>query len=48
MSTQIYNTSSDLKVNPYFMSLLEKPKDDINGNLTNLMIKNDVNKMWLY
>ena len=29
MSSKIYNTSSDLKVNPYHMSLLEKPTDDI-------------------
>jgi len=48
MSSKIYNTSSDLKVNPYHMSLLEKPTDDIDGNISHSMIKEDVKIMWLY
>jgi hypothetical protein len=48
MSTKIYNTSSNLKVNPYHMSLLEKPTDDIDGNISDSIIKEDVKIMWLY
>ena len=48
MSAYVYNTSSDLKVNPYHMSLLEKPTDDIDGNISHSMIKEDVKIMWLY
>ena len=48
MSTHIYSTSSDLKVNPYQMSLLEKPSDSIDGNISDSIIKEDVGMMWLY
>ena len=48
MSTHIYSTAIDLKVNPYNMSLLEKPTDDIDGNFSHSMIKEDVKIMWLY
>ena len=48
MSTHIYSTSSDLKVNPYQMSLLEKPSDSIDGNISDSIIKEDVKMMWLY
>ena len=48
MSTYIYNTSGDLKVNPYQMSLLEKPTDDIDGKISLSPIKEDVKIMWLY
>jgi flavin-dependent dehydrogenase len=48
MSTHIYSTAIDLKVNPYNMSLLEKPTDDIDGNISHSMIKEDVKIMWLY
>jgi hypothetical protein len=30
------------------MSLLEKPIDDIDGNISDSIIKEDVKKMWLY
>ena len=48
MSSYIYNTSEEIKVNPYKMSLLNKPVDDIDGLERDEKIKQDVKTMWLY
>lgn len=48
MSNKIYDTPEELKVNPYQMSLKEKPTDDIDGNSSESHIKKDVKVMWLY
>ncbi|MGB0886650.1 MAG: NAD(P)/FAD-dependent oxidoreductase [Vicingaceae bacterium] len=48
MSTEIYGTSDDLKVNPYEMTLNVKPTNVDGGNEYVQSIKEDVDTMWLY
>ncbi|MFT7612534.1 MAG: flavin-dependent dehydrogenase [Parvicellaceae bacterium] len=48
MSKKIYGTSMDLKVNPYKMSLKEKPEDGEGGNDIDDDIRKDVARMWYY
>ncbi len=48
MSTKIYGTATDLKVDPYTMTLKERPIDNEMGTLARPAIKADVAVMWYY
>ena len=48
MSRKVYDTPEELKVDPYEMTLKEKPTDVECGNTLQPTIKDDVDTMWLY
>jgi hypothetical protein len=48
MSHKVYGTPMDLKVDPYTMSMLEKPTEVENGVMARPEIVEDVATMWFY
>ena len=48
MSHKIYGTSMEMKVNPYTMSLKNKPLENDEGVIASDSVKSDVKTMWYY